>query len=112
MAPLTETDPNLAHYYGRCTNCDARGIDCAYGLRAGWDPCCDDCGHHTGLAAYIRNRRQTLGYTQRDLAQAVGRTDSWVSMIERRALILSSVGELDRVGRVLGVDLVTFRRNP
>lgn len=58
----------------------------------------------TEIAWAVKNRRQELGLTQREVAERAGRSDKWISQIEcgRRDPYLSTVL---RVAEALETDL-------
>ncbi|TDK26311.1 XRE family transcriptional regulator [Luteimonas aestuarii] len=55
----------------------------------------------------LRRARETAGLTQADLARAIGRTQVFVSHVERGVRRLDAV-ELLEICRAMGVDLTTF----
>ena len=57
------------------------------------------------LAALVTQRRQDLGMTQADLAAAVERSQEWVSKIESGRITNPHKSTLQRLARVLGVDV-------
>ena len=56
---------------------------------------------------HLRSAREAAGLTQLDLAQAIGRTQVFVSHIERGVRRLDTV-ELLQICRAMGIDLTSF----
>ncbi|MGY1499703.1 helix-turn-helix domain-containing protein [Streptomyces sp. QTS52] len=60
-------------------------------------------GIDDAVGARIAKGRRRRGWTQRDLSLAVGRSESWVSQVERGVLALDSVDTAEAVARALGL---------
>ena len=60
----------------------------------------------------VARARQRRGWTQAELAGAVGRSTSWVAKIERGHAALDRRSVLDRLARVLGVEAVELTGQP
>src|SRR5690606_984058 len=56
---------------------------------------------------HLRAAREAAGWTQSDLAQAIGRTQVFVSHVERGVRRLDTV-ELLEICRAIGIDLTSF----
>jgi HTH-type transcriptional regulator / antitoxin HipB len=61
------------------------------------------------LGRTVRERREALGLTQDELAVRAGSSRSTITRIELEGHV-PSVGQLRRIGDVLGVDLFTAAR--
>ncbi|MFD8708137.1 helix-turn-helix domain-containing protein [Kitasatospora sp. NPDC059648] len=57
------------------------------------------------FGAFISLRRSTLGWTQLRLATEVGRSEDWMSLVERDMQQVKDLTLLQRFAEVLGVDL-------
>jgi transcriptional regulator with XRE-family HTH domain len=55
------------------------------------------------IGGRIEKARRRKGWHQRDLADRVGRSESWVSQVERGVIPLDSVSLAERIAQVLGV---------
>ncbi|MGH9380824.1 MAG: helix-turn-helix domain-containing protein [Thermoanaerobaculia bacterium] len=60
----------------------------------------------------VARARKRKGWTQRQLAEALGYSVSWVSQAERGAIPLDRFSVLDRVADVLGVEMVELTGQP
>jgi transcriptional regulator with XRE-family HTH domain len=60
----------------------------------------------------VARARKRKGWTQRQLADALGYSVSWVSQAERGAIPLDRFSVLDRVADVLGVEMVELTGQP
>lgn len=56
----------------------------------------------------IRDRRRALGLNQAQLAELMGRSESWLYKIESGDRPLDRISVLERLGEILGVDLVNL----
>jgi transcriptional regulator with XRE-family HTH domain len=57
------------------------------------------------LGAYLRDRRQALGYSARYVARAVGVRDSTIMRLERGAYVAPAPDKLARIAETLELDL-------
>ncbi len=60
----------------------------------------------------VARARKRRGWTQRQLAEALGYSVSWVSQAERGAIPLDRVSVLDRLADLLGVEMVELTGQP
>ncbi|GAA2252880.1 hypothetical protein GCM10010232_46740 [Streptomyces amakusaensis] len=51
----------------------------------------------------VEKARRRRGWHQRDLGAAIGRSESWVSQVERGVAALDSLAMAERISRVLGL---------
>lgn len=60
-------------------------------------------GIDSTIGGRIEKGRRRKGWHQRDLAERVGRSESWVSQVERGVIALDSVSLAERIAQVLGL---------
>ncbi|WP_329364766.1 helix-turn-helix domain-containing protein [Streptomyces sp. NBC_00669] len=60
-------------------------------------------GIDSTIGGRIEKGRRRKGWHQRDLAERIGRSESWVSQVERGVIALDSVGLAERIAQVLGL---------
>ncbi|MFE2721439.1 helix-turn-helix domain-containing protein [Kitasatospora sp. NPDC059327] len=62
-------------------------------------------GNSKSFGVFVSLRRSTLGWTQLRLATEVGRSEDWMSLVERDLQQVKDLTLLQRIAEVLGVDL-------
>lgn len=60
-------------------------------------------GIDSTIGGRIEKGRRRKGWHQRDLADRIGRSESWVSQVERGVISLDSVSLAERIAQVLGL---------
>lgn len=60
-------------------------------------------GIDSTIGRRIEKGRRRKGWHQKDLAERVGRSESWVSQVERGVITLDSVSLAERIAQVLGL---------
>ena len=65
-----------------------------------------------GIGERIRLYRRRRGISQRNLAELVGRSESWLSHVERGLLAVENLGVLIRLADMLRVDVRTLTGSP
>lgn len=89
-----------------CPNCGTPEAPCARLRRTDGASCCDECPHRD-LGFRVSSTRRRLGLSQVALAALIGRSESWVSQVERGKRGVDRLSVLRRLGAVLGVDLIS-----
>jgi transcriptional regulator with XRE-family HTH domain len=59
---------------------------------------------------WLKQKRRSAGLTQEDLAKRIGATKSTISLYEKDKIAQPRLHQLDSIGRVLGIDVKTIRK--
>ncbi|WP_423247494.1 helix-turn-helix domain-containing protein [Streptomyces decoyicus] len=74
---------------------------CGYGTSGA----CPVAGIELTLGKTIAKARRRKGWPQRDLAAMIGRSESWVSQVERDVIPVNSLDALRQISDALGISL-------